>query len=550
MADMTCQKCRTPLRLDASLSSPNPAALDLLVGTFVQRDFENGLTKCLGSAGQTVDESTGTSRSPFSQSRQDDYAHAAQHASSAVFKRTISAPVQGLVPSPSTNTTVKDNPAMSFVMLSESQLKPTSTGTADAARDKPSKDIKGSKTHDWSRPAALSRQAQSTSRLFEILSARSDLDHPICAECTDLLLSAMQARLTASNKERDAYIHFVKSLHNNVPTSSEVGKAQASLTAAKSTESKAFAALVESEKNKGRHEDDIAMLEAEALALDKEEAKFWISQNAFSLELSNFQDEYDALNAAYDHDANQLERLHRTNVYNDTFAVGHDGFFGTVNGLRLGRLPPPQNVDWSEINAAWGATALLLVTVAEKLGFQFRGYKIKPMGSASTIEKQDPASSQQSASGASRSGTAAHRPQAPSKSTSLDLISSGDLPLGRMILHRRIDAGMVAFLECLRQLGEFVERNSHDSTLLDATSGLDVAANQRIRDALTNRAALRLPYAIRKDKIGDASIRLSVSTDEAWTRACKYVLTCCKYLLAHASNVGNTVHRDGQEHQA
>ena len=45
-----------------------------------------------------------------------------------------------------------------------------------------------------------------------------------------------------------------------------------------------------------------------------------------------------SLSAAYTHDALVLEKLERTNVYNDAFCTGHDGVFGTINGLRLGRV--------------------------------------------------------------------------------------------------------------------------------------------------------------------------------------------------------------------
>jgi hypothetical protein len=34
-----------------------------------------------------------------------------------------------------------------------------------------------------------------------------------------------------------------------------------------------------------------------------------------------------------------LERLERTNVYNDAFCIGHDSTFGTINNLRLDRVP-------------------------------------------------------------------------------------------------------------------------------------------------------------------------------------------------------------------
>lgn len=105
-------------------------------------------------------------------------------------------------------------------------------------------------------------------------------------------------------------------------------------------------------------------------------------------------------------------------------------------------------VAWSEINAAWGQTLLLIATVAEKLNFQFEGYILHPMGSASKIEelKTDPSN-----------------PTSAPKSTMLELFSSGDLPLGRLFMHRKLDSAMVAFLDCLRQLGDFAE--AHDANL-------------------------------------------------------------------------------------
>ena len=451
----------------------------------------------------------------------------------------------------STKAGLKDNPAMSFVMLTDSQFVPPqqSPNQDDDALPKRSA-IQGDLANETYK-RNFSHQLDSTTRLFEILSSRSDIDHPICTECTDLLLSQLQNRLTSATKERDAYISFLKNLNNTIPSQNEVSKAQSSLAASKAAEAKAFSELLTLEKEKAALEDEVATLEAESLALDKEEEAFWRSRNAFALELSSFQEERDAVNAAYEHDAQQLERLQRTNVYNDTFCIGHDGFFGTINGLRLGRLPPPQNVDWSEINAAWGTAALLLVTVAEKLKFSFRGYRIKPMGSTSKIEKLEyPTSTSRQSSSGNTAGTASEstpqqRQQQP-KVTTLELFSSGDLPLGRLLLHRRLDAGMVAFLECLRQLGEHVETNSANASASPQTSNSPRKAGGSGRDSPAGGASgLKLPYAIRKDKIGDASIKLSVSQDEAWTRACKYALTCCKFLLAHASNVASEERRRG-----
>jgi beclin 1 len=394
----------------------------------------------------------------------------------------------------------------------------------------------------------LSHQIERTTRLFEIISARSDIDHPVCAECTELLTDGLQKRLSAATKERDAYISFLKNLNASVPAPEEVEAAEDSLKAASAAEAAAFQELLDAEREKAAIDKEISALEEESRQLDLEEERFWRDRNAFVLTLSEFQNERDALNMKYDHDSRQLERLQRTNVYNDAFCIGHDGYFGTINGLRLGRLANP-SVEWSEINAAWGQTLLLLATVAEKLGFQFQGYRLRPMGSTSKIEKieypQHPPGQAVPSTTSSRGTQTRCQPVTlpPPKVTSLDLFSSGDLPLNLPWLHRRFDAGMVAFLECLRQLGAHVEKTSTTVSSPPPPQRRPSQSNSpdssRPRRAHTTQiAGLKLPYEVKRDKIGDASIKLGFNqNDETWTRACKYTLTCCKFLLAHASNV-------------
>lgn len=63
----------------------------------------------------------------------------------------------------------------------------------------------------------------------------------------------------------------------------------------------------------------------------------------------------------------------------------YNGQFATINGFRLGRLPN-QPVEWSEINAAWGQTVLLLYALAKKMNFTFQRYKLVPFGNHSYIE--------------------------------------------------------------------------------------------------------------------------------------------------------------------
>ena len=398
---------------------------------------------------------------------------------------------------------------MSFVMLTESQVAPPTSTHADGEGD----------------DGQVSDQLERTTRLFEIISARSDIDHPVCVECADMLVEGMQKRLVTVTKERDAYVSFLRDLGTSLPTDEETEAARQSLKETVEAEEASFEELVTLEKEKAALDEEIAGLEEESRQLDKEEEEFWRDRNAFALTLGEFQNERDAMNMRYEHDARQLERLQRTNVYNDAFCIGHDGYFGTINGLRLGRMAN-SSVEWPEINAAWGQTTLLLATIAEKLRFQFRGYRLKPLGSSSKIEKfeysQQQPSRAESSPGTGTGNGGNPRNQA-SKVSELELFSSGDLPLNLPWMHRKFDAGMVAFLECLRQLGEYM-------------STLPVSSQQWPGGAVN----FQLPYEIKKDKIHDASIKIGFNqNDETWTRACKYTLTCCKFLLAHASNASN-----------
>ncbi|TAQ90129.1 hypothetical protein B7494_g1524 [Chlorociboria aeruginascens] len=493
---MYCQKCRSPLKLESSLEDLNPAAFDLLVGASSQQQPKN----------------IPSSRPAYPQERKQLYDRVSQNAASPTFKRNFSGPHRSETASSDTMKSGMSNPAMSFVMLTESQVVPPALvrspeNTTPIIQGK-EEALRLDGTEDEGK--AMSQEIERVARLFEILSARSDIDHPICVECTEMLVDGLQKRLEAATKERDAYVGFLKQVNADIPTDDEVKESQEQLAKARQAETIAIEELKKLEEEKAAADEEIAELEEQARALDIEEKKFWSERNAFAMKLSEFQNVRESINLQYDHDSQQLEKLQRTNVYNDTFCISHDGRFGTINGLRLGRLSNVP-VDWPEINAAWGHTVLLLATVADRLGFKFDGYELQPMGSTSRIiryEYPSPASSR----AASQRGHSR-----PPKKTILELYSSGDMPLGLTFMHRKFDLAMEAFLECMQQLGNFVERES-----------------ARTSD---NGRGLSLPYRIEGEKIGDVSIKLGITQDDAWSRACKFTLTCCKFLLAHASNV-------------
>ena len=135
----------------------------------------------------------------------------------------------------------------------------------------------------------LSQQVEATVRLFEILSARSDIDHPVCSECTELLLDEMQKRQASVIRERDAYVQFLKHAQHDIPSDEEKRNTKRDLEDAQQREQKALEELMALETEKARMEDEIAALDAENEALDEEEERFWQERNAFTQELTAFQ---------------------------------------------------------------------------------------------------------------------------------------------------------------------------------------------------------------------------------------------------------------------
>ena len=367
-----------------------------------------------------------------------------------------------------------------------------------------------------------------------------------------MLIEGMERRLADATRERDAYISFLKNLQANVPTDDEVQQTRTELEETRKEEKAAMKQLESLESQKAALSREISALDLEQVQLNKEEENFWRERNAFAQTLSDYQNERDSINLRFDHDSRLLERLQRTNVYNDTFNISHDGYFATINGLRLGRMSGV-TVEWAEINAAWGQACLLLDTVAEKLGFRFRGYRLNPLGSTSTIDKIETSKSANSSPLQSQHGEGSGSNSLKGSTTTLSLFYTSDLPLSLAFLHRNFDSAMIAFLECIRQLGEFVERATSPTTPHHQTSSPSkhhTPFTKSPKKDNRNKPAegLRLPYTIQKDRIHDCSIKLGgggsvgfggkgAAGDESWSKACKYTLTNCKFLLAHLSNL-------------
>eukprot|EP00756_Hemistasia_phaeocysticola_P013512 Hpha_TRINITY_DN15283_c3_g6::TRINITY_DN15283_c3_g6_i1::g.68208::m.68208/K08334/BECN, VPS30, ATG6; beclin len=312
------------------------------------------------------------------------------------------------------------------------------------------------------------------------------VDFPLCRECTERTLSGpegMAVRLHRASAEADTLRRRAKQIAEAGAATTSISEEEQEAAALKAEEEELERRLQELEVEEAELRSKAAVINTEEKALSEERDEFWQEVSACCTEEEGCTEGIEALETRLSQAQDDLRQLCRTNLLNEVFHIWHDGHFGTINGLRLGRLPS-QQFETNGVNAAWGNAALLLVTLARKRGLPFKRFRVHPRGANSVVEKVS----------AGRSGQAL------------------ELWMGApgVFAGRRHDDAIVGFCACLYEL------------CLDCTVR---NAEERVP-----------PYLISQDgsRIGDLSVRQSSTgqTDEKWTRALKYMLLCLKWALA------------------
>jgi len=125
-------------------------------------------------------------------------------------------------------------------------------------------------------PTPISHHLRSTMRLFNLLSSRTEIDHPLCAECTQILLSSLQRQLDETKKERDGYIAFEKEVRKEKERESQEmsrEEAERNIERLKVEERSILEQLRLAEREKEQLDQEIRALELEEKVLEEEEAE-------------------------------------------------------------------------------------------------------------------------------------------------------------------------------------------------------------------------------------------------------------------------------------
>ncbi|KAK7585860.1 hypothetical protein V9T40_000039 [Parthenolecanium corni] len=330
----------------------------------------------------------------------------------------------------------------------------------------------------------LSQQMKRAVNIFDIISGNTEINHPLCEECTDTLLDIMDQHLRMIDDDCLHYKLYLQKL--NKTEDFDLQALTKELEDLQEEEIRLTDELKSLQEEEKKVDEDIVKAEKEKERLETDEERFWREYNKYSREKFVLEDEFRSLDYQLNYAQVHLERLKKNNVFNTTFHIWHKGHFGTINNFRLGRLPTAP-VDWSEINAAWGQTTLLLVSLARKCNLTFERYRLIPYGSHSYVEVLGD-----------------HK--------ELPLHGSGGF---RFLLNPKFDSAMVAFLDCLQQFKEEVEKR---------------------------KSGFNLPYRMEKGKIKDSgtgksySITIQFNSEEQWTKALKLMLTNLKWLVTWVSS--------------
>lgn len=349
----------------------------------------------------------------------------------------------------------------------------------------------------------LSTQVSALANAFNILSSKSNIDYPVCQDCCDILIQRLQSEYDDAIKERDTYTQFLSRIEKQreVSSSGSPDVMTDKNESLRTERDSLFQELLQLEQQDEALDKEIAELEKkieEKKRLEMEDLK---RRNSHELEQLEFAREIQSLKNQYEFALNNLDKLRKVNIYNETFKISHEGPFGIINGLRIGGFEDIK-VPWQEINAALGQIVLLLATIATKLKIKIEGYKLQPMGSVSKISKFQ---------------------EEEQEWVTYEAYSSENFKLGKLFRKETsFDRAMECLLEIVQKMAIWLSRSG--------STGNGENGNE-------DNDELELPYVMHKDKINGISVKLFGGRPNIeWTTAMKFLLTNAKWLLAFSSS--------------
>ncbi|GMS96981.1 hypothetical protein PENTCL1PPCAC_19156 [Pristionchus entomophagus] len=332
-----------------------------------------------------------------------------------------------------------------------------------------------------------------TRNLMEFIAgANVPMDAPVCKECADALQSGMMRQLESLEDDCLKYDNLIKDLNSRY-SNINVAEYKAKIEKLKRDEqdlTSELKALILEEEKVDRE------LAAEKRALEQtseQEEELWARLRDYHTYMIKNDQDVREMNMEIRYIDSQLRMLSRTSVLSLAFPIELYQSspaslpIGCINGFRLGRLPDVQ-IDWPEINAAWGQALLLLDILMKRAHCALPGVEFVTLHSSSAIRVE-------------RGATVKEYP----------LHATGSWkPFG----NKNMDGGACLFMEALALLCNTV------SEQINASGGVPI----------------EWPHRIRGDRLIDSdmeyTVKMQFSAEERWTSAMRAMLLNLKWAAA------------------
>ena len=334
----------------------------------------------------------------------------------------------------------------------------------------------------------MHEQLRTVRRLLDLSERANPLECgvPLCDDCASGVLRELQRRLEEAHREKlllqTAFAELEVGEEDDGNEEFIDGAFEREVEAQRQEEVELRTALAASQRERTALREELDRLQEQRKEQEQEQEARFESLNSAELDRQHRQEEAVRTAQLVAYCERELQRLEKIQVLDDLFSISDANPIGTINALRLGRLPGV-SVEWTEINAALGQVVLLLHTVAHVHNVTFLSHILSPMGSFSKIYRlEDP-------------------------KTGYELYGSGVAQLGRLFGASRFDRGLGMMLACTKELLAF--------------------ASRRPRAGMSAQP----PYVIEDDLVGGYSVRLQFSQEDKWTRAFMCLLTDLRWLI-------------------
>lgn len=342
----------------------------------------------------------------------------------------------------------------------------------------------------------ISTRLKTLSKVFDILSNNHNIDHPLCQDCSKLIIDNYKLKFDQTQKEKEYYTKFLKRIqHESEFIKQEEIEIDSKLTMSiqqykklQDVEQDKIEQLKQLEMTKLKLDEQLHDLKQELQTTKNDELMSILKlHNDMTLDLQRHLTKLDHVKGQYQTNLDRLDDLRKFNIYNEIFSISVDAAntYGTINNFRLGYKVP-----YNEINSGLGQIVLLLHFIIRRLNVTLPNYKLVPMGCQSHIIKY------------SRGSDASHT------KAILNLYSSNDFSIGKLFNFNKLDVALIALLEVVSKLQATIESLDEE---------------------------LDLPYKIssKHDSIGGKSIRISSNSE--WTESCKFLLTNLNWMFTYTS---------------